>query len=106
MIIPYRILGYMDTGRWAMIIKSATSGTDGKCDCIVTVEPAESVTLEYVSKNRSIYAKRTEDLVQKTAMRYGLNGVKVKIEDFGALGFVIQARLETAIERALGGVAR
>ena len=89
-----------------MIIRSAASGTDGKCDCIVTVEPSDSVSVDYVSKNRSIYAKRTEELVRQTAARYGLSGIKVRIEDFGALGFVIQARLETAIERALRGAEK
>lgn len=86
-----------------MLQKSAKSGSDGKCDCIVTVEPADSVLLEYKSKNSVVYKKRTEKLVLETAARYGLNGIKVSIEDFGALGFVIQARLEVAIERALGG---
>ncbi len=88
-----------------MLQKSAKSGSDSKCDCIVTVEPANSISLEYKSKNSAVYKKRTEDLVHETAARYGLNGAKVTIEDFGALGFVIMARLEVAIERALGGAA-
>lgn len=86
-----------------MLTTRGTSGTDGKCDCSVSVDPSEIFSLEYSGSNSKLYRQRTESIVKDTLGRYGIDNAKVAIEDKGAIQLVIKARLESAIERALDG---
>ena len=84
-----------------MIVHSAQAGSDGKSDCFVTVKPAETMEWKYQGRNSQLFATRTDSLIRETLDRYDSPKVCLIVEDFGALPFVIRARVEVALERAL-----
>jgi citrate lyase subunit gamma (acyl carrier protein) len=84
-----------------LVTRKGVSGTENKCDCNVTVEPSQSLLVDYQGMNSLLYPKRTEKLVSETLEKYGLRNAKISILDNGALLLVIKARLESAIEKAL-----
>lgn len=84
-----------------MIVHSAQAGSDGKSDCFVTVKPAETMEWKYQGRNSQLFATRTDSLIRETLDRYGSPKVRLIVGDFGALPFVIRARVEVALERAL-----
>ncbi|WP_448807679.1 citrate lyase ACP [Aminobacterium mobile] len=86
-----------------MIAAKGTSGTDEKCDCIVSIEPSQSILLDYQGTNALLYSKRTKEIVSGTLQKYDVKAAKITIQDNGALALVIRARLESAIEMALKG---
>lgn len=86
-----------------MLPNVAQAGSKEKCDCLVTVEPAESVEWIYRGENSQLFATRTDTLIREILARYGTPKVRLTVEDFGALAFVICARIEVALERALEG---
>lgn len=85
-------------------------GDDVRSDLFVTVEPMASgdTVIELRSKVAIYYGEATKEQVSSVLARLGVGGVRVLVEDKGALPFVIEARLEAALRRAgvAGGDAR
>jgi citrate lyase acyl carrier protein len=86
-----------------MVLYTAQAGSSEKCDCLVMVEPAERTEWIYRGENSQLFATRTDTLIREILARYGMPKVRLTVEDFGALTFVICARIEVALERALEG---
>ena len=82
-----------------------TSGTDKKGDALVALELTEQgiINLELNSKVYLKYGESIKRSVLETLSELGVRSANIKIDDYGALDFVIRARVETAIVRALGG---
>ena len=82
-----------------------TTGTDKKGDVLVRLQLTEqdSINLELNSKVYLKYGESIERSVLETLREFGIDSADIKIDDYGALDFVIRARVETAIVRALGG---
>lgn len=85
------------------IVREAVAGTLESSDLLVRVAPAE--TLEVVLKSEVIhqFGRRIEAVVRETLGKLGVASGQVLIEDKGALDCIIQARVETAVSRAVEG---
>ena len=85
-----------------MTMETAQAGTLESSDCLVTVGPAEGRILDVRGGNAKLFAERTRRVVDEVLKRYGLRDVRVQIQDQGALEATLTARIETALDRALG----
>lgn len=85
------------------LLHTASAGTLESSDCVVTVSPSETFTLDYRGANSVIFAKRTEGLVREMLDKHSVSGANVVIQDQGAIEITIKARLETALLRAAKG---
>ena len=81
-----------------------SSGLSGKIksDCRVTFIPMETNgnKIELQSKLKSMFGKSIIELTKKTLNDLGIHNCVLQIDDFGALPFVIQARIEAAVKKA------
>ena len=77
-------------------------GEEVRSDCWVEVEGTETggIHLDLTSKVEALFGDSIRRVVQETLEAYGCENVHVRMEDQGALPWVIQARLETALRRA------
>lgn len=78
-------------------------GPDVRSDLWVELEPRNSggLELDIKSKVDFMYGDANRKLVLDTLRTLGVNHARAAIEDAGALPFVIMARLETAVRRAM-----
>jgi citrate lyase subunit gamma (acyl carrier protein) len=87
-----------------MTIGHAQAGTLESSDCLVTVSPEPGGNaLDYRGENARFFRSRTERILFEILERRGLSGVRVTVQDQGALEATLRARIETALERAGGG---
>jgi len=77
------------------------AGSDAKGDCRITVDPTKSQQIEVKTKAQNLVAPGIQTVANKTLARFGSPNLAVSIEDFGALDYVLAARIETAIREAL-----
>ena len=79
-------------------------GADVRSDCWVSIEGSEAdgIHLELVSKVGSLFGTSIRETVKGTLATLGAVGVRVIIEDQGALPWVLQARVEAAYRRFSG----
>jgi len=83
--------------------REVTAGSENKGDVFVTLElvsQGES-KVELTSKVISKYGDSIKSSIEETLNKFGINAAKILVNDYGALDFVIRARVETAIKRAL-----
>ncbi|MDR1580158.1 MAG: citrate lyase acyl carrier protein [Synergistaceae bacterium] len=85
-----------------MTTETASAGTLESSDCLVTVTLSGN-GIEYEGANSSIFLSRTERIVREAMEKYSVDNASIRIQDQGALELTLRARVETAIERALGG---
>jgi citrate lyase subunit gamma (acyl carrier protein) len=82
------------------IIKNAAAGTLESSDIYVEVAPGQGLVLELTS----VVMQQFGECIRKTMMavieRMGVHHAHIRAHDRGALDCVIQARLETALQRA------
>jgi len=81
----------------------ATAGNNGpkvRSDCFVTFELTNSggININLKSKVKSLYGDSIIALVKDILGFYNIKNANISIEDFGALSFVIAARIEAAIK--------
>jgi citrate lyase subunit beta/citryl-CoA lyase len=81
-------------------------GPDVRSDLWVELEPRTSggIDLDIKSKVDFMYGEANRKLVLDTLKTLRVQHARVTIEDAGALPFVIMARLEAAVRRAVSGV--
>ncbi len=85
--------------------KIATAGNFGdgvRSDCLVTLElggKGRQITIE--SKVKTLFGYRINELTENLLDFYGINDVLVKIQDGGALDFVVEARLEATVKQLI-----
>ncbi len=79
-------------------------GPDVRSDCSVRFEPSSSgkLDIEVRSKVESMYGRSIREEAARVLGALGVSRGRVTIVDAGAPPFVIDARIETAVRRALG----
>lgn len=82
------------------------SGTSSKGDVLVCLElsDCDAIELEITSKVLLKYGDSIRQSILETLAEIGIKSAKIKVDDNGALDFVIRARVETAAKRALGDI--
>ncbi len=85
-------------------VEPAHAGTLESSDVFVRVVPIESaeIEIELESSVYEIYADAIVQTIQESAKALGAQGMKLIVQDKGALDYVIKARVQAAILRAYG----
>lgn len=80
--------------------QTARAGRDAKEDLVVELSPTgQGIQIELQSAVATLYGAAIEATVRRTAQALGLDGVTVRVQDRGALDWVIQARVEAAARK-------
>ena len=82
------------------IARRAQAGTMQSSDLTVVVEPAEALTVEIESTVKKQFEHLIRAVAERVLAAHGVTAGRVRISDRGALDYAIQARLETALQRA------
>jgi citrate lyase subunit gamma (acyl carrier protein) len=82
------------------IARKAQAGTIQSSDLMVFVEPAEELVVEIESTVRRQFEHLIRAKIDEVLRANGVTAGRVRISDRGALDYAIQARLETALQRA------
>lgn len=85
------------------IEKAAVAGTLESSDCMVTVEDGDG-NIDLVLESTVIhqYGNQIRHVVLDTLESLGVQNVKIKVVDKGALDCTIRARVEAAVYRSAG----
>ena len=80
-----------------------TLGEEKRVDCNIHLETKKSggIDLELHSKVEVMYGDANRELIREGLSFFGIKNARVIIEDYGAYPFVLRARLETAVKRAV-----
>ncbi|MCD4796290.1 MAG: citrate lyase acyl carrier protein [Candidatus Cloacimonetes bacterium] len=86
--------------------KTATVGNKGKSirsDCFVTVEITKSgaIAIDLQSKVKTLFGDSIIDLCKKELEFFGIKNCRIKIEDSGALDYILTARIEAAVKMCI-----
>lgn len=84
-----------------MIKRAYTAGTEEKSDARITVRPGTGgieITVEQLPHPR--FRAPLTELITQCLQEEQISDVQVQVWDFGALDFVIRARLRTALREA------
>ena len=85
------------------VLRAAMAGALESSDAQVTVEPGEGrVELDIESSVINQFGRKIKATVEETLERLGVDNVKVKVVDKGALDCTLKARVEGAVFRASG----
>ena len=84
------------------ITSTAVAGTLESSDVYVKVEPCAALEISIESVVYNQFAEEIEASVKNVLNEMGVEAGKISINDKGAIDCVIQARVETAINRAGG----
>jgi citrate lyase subunit gamma (acyl carrier protein) len=88
----------------ARILREASAGLPIKGDVLVRLSPAPAesgIQLDIESKVMSMFGDQIRASVLEIIESYGLTDLIVAVQDQGALDYVIRARVQAAIERAI-----
>lgn len=88
----------------AKILREAQAGLQDKGDVLVRLKPGDAqsgIRLDIESKVMSMFGDQIRASVLEIIDSYGLTDVDVSVRDQGALDYVIRARVQAAIERAI-----
>jgi len=85
-------------------VEPAHAGTLESSDLFVRVTPieGEEVEIELESTVYEIYADAIKQSILESATALKATGIKITVQDKGALDYVIKARVQAAILRAYG----
>ena len=84
---------------------SAAAGSENKSDVLVTVAPADSLTVTLLAKPIILrqFGPQIDETVRQAAAQEGVEGAAIQVKDGGgALDFTIRARVRCALRRAKG----
>lgn len=82
------------------IRKKAQAGTMQSSDLMVFVEPSTELTIEIESTVKKQFEHLIRETIEGVLSRRGVTTGQVRVTDRGALDYAIEARLETALQRA------
>jgi citrate lyase subunit gamma (acyl carrier protein) len=85
------------------IARKAQAGTMQSSDLMVAVEPAEALSVEIESTVKKQFEHLIRAVAERVLAAHGVTAGRIRLTDRGALDYAIQARLETALQRAAGG---
>jgi len=93
----------MSTIAWA-----GRKGSDVRSDCWVKLELKDEggIKINLNSRVEVMYGQSIKDTVRKELEYFGIPHAEVQIEDYGALPFILMARVETAVRRAIPAVTK
>ncbi len=85
-------------------VEPAHAGTLESSDLFVRVIPieGEGIEIELESTVYEIYADAIKASILESAIALKATGIKIMVQDKGALDYVIKARVQAAILRAYG----
>lgn len=85
------------------IIKTAVAGTVESSDISITIEPNKDSEIEIILKSpvEKQFGKQIKKVIEDTLKENGVESALVTAMDKGAIDYVIKARTETAIYRAV-----
>lgn len=89
----------------ANIVQSGQAGSRNKGDLVVTIKPRKKglgLKLDLQSSVGKLFGKSINTTVEQKLLELGVKDAIVKIEDDGALDYVIKARVEAAALKAAG----
>jgi len=86
-----------------MIATAGNNGDKDRSDCYVSLELSNSggIKIDLQSKVKSLYGESIVSLSKEVFKFFGIDHATVKIEDKGALPFVLAARLEAVIKQVI-----
>ena len=86
-----------------MVTRTAKAGTLESNDIFIMVSPseAEGVNLKLQSIVLAQVGRQIRETILKTVAARGVTQVSIMAQDRGALDYTIEARVETALDRAL-----
>lgn len=85
---------------------SAQAGSENKSDVLVSVSPAEDLSVKLTAKPIIVrqFGAQIERAVRQAAAKEGVDGALIEVKDGGgALDFAIRARVRCALRRAKEG---
>jgi citrate lyase subunit gamma (acyl carrier protein) len=82
--------------------RKAQAGTIQSSDLMVFVEPAAGLAIEIESTVKRQFEHLIRAKIEQILREQGITAGRVRVSDRGALDYAIQARLETALQRASG----
>ena len=84
------------------ILRTASAGNAEKSDVLVTVSPnpAGGLSIRVKSVVKAFYEDAILAAARETAREMSVTNALIDLDDFGALDYVIRARVETALLRA------
>ncbi len=82
------------------IKKETVCGTLQSNDCLVRIEPAETLELHLKSSVMAEFGVQIKNAVQEVLDTFEVRACRLFLEDKGALDCTIKARVETALRRA------
>lgn len=82
---------------------SGNSGPKVRSDCEIVLElkSADGIKIDLISKVKVLYGESIKNLISEILEFYGVKHAEVKINDSGALPFVISARMESAVKQLI-----
>ena len=84
------------------IVKKGQAGTMQSSDLMVTVEPADTLTIKIQSTVKKQFEHLIRARLEQVLGKLGVASGKISVSDRGALDYAIEARLEAALNRAGG----
>lgn len=85
-----------------IILKKGQAGTMQSSDLMVIVEPAPELTIEIESTVKKQFEHLIRAKLEQVLTKFGVTSGRISVSDRGALDYAIEARLETALQRAGG----
>ncbi len=85
-----------------IILKKGQAGTMQSSDLMVIVEPAPELTIEIESTVKKQFEHLIRAKLEQVLAKFNVSSGRISVSDRGALDYAIEARLETALQRAGG----
>ena len=84
------------------ILETAVAGTMESSDIMITIEPLESggIQIELNSPVEKQFGNQIRACIKETVCEFGVEHVRIRAVDKGALDCTIAARVATAVYRA------
>ena len=82
-------------------MKEIRVGTENERDCLVLIREGRGLSIN-VDTKVSICRDDVVNLVKERIKKYGVKDAEIYIKEFGALDYVIKARLDYALYRFTG----
>ena len=85
------------------VSEAGNKGSGIRSDCFVALELTSGggLDIQLLSKVHKLYGKRIIGLCEDELNYFGIENAKVKIEDSGALDFVLAARIEACVKQLI-----
>ncbi len=85
------------------IAVAGNSGPKVRSDCEIVIEirPEGGISIDLLSKVKVLYGESIKNLIVEVLVFFGVKHAVVKINDSGALPFVIAARMESAVKQLI-----